>query len=209
MGIGSASEVRCAYQLGKGRPALAKLSSYKSMFMAMVMSVLVSTLLLYFSDPVTTWLTQDPTLATMLSEQSPLIAVGNVTMNMGMVCWSLIGAQGRYRLATSISTVCSIFITLPVGALITIYLRIDLQGLVFAVVVGYSTTAMFLSYVLLMTNWEKLSTKMQTKMKADALSGSDDDTEDSDDSVKEERAEREKQRSDTLIEFPVRALSVT
>jgi len=194
--IGSASEVRCAYQLGKGRPALAKLSSYKSMFMAMVMSVLVSTLLLYFSDPVTTWLTQDPTLATMLSEQLPLIAVGNVTMNMGMVCWSLIGAQGRYRLATSISTVCSIFITLPVGALMTIYLRIDLQGLVFAVVVGYSATAMLLTFVLLMSDWEKLSKKIQTKMAAD------DDTEGSNESVQQELTERETPCVETLNNVP-------
>merc|ERR1719217_1101096 len=46
-------------------------------------------------------------------------------------------------------------------------MRYNLKGLTFAVVVGYSTTAMCLTYVLLMSNWEKISLKVQSKSKVD------------------------------------------
>ena len=46
-------------------------------------------------------------------------------------------------------------------------MRYNLKGLTFAVVVGYSMTAMSLTYVLLMSNWEKISLKVQSKSKVD------------------------------------------
>jgi len=130
--IGDAGEVRVSYQLGKGRPALARLSSYKSMFLASTLALVVTSAFLAMSNVLPTWLTSDETIQDMLTELFPLVALGNVTMNIGMVCWALIGAQGRYRLATSIATACSLLITLPIGAVTTVSMRINLQGLTFA-----------------------------------------------------------------------------
>eukprot|EP00584_Thalassiosira_punctigera_P026176 CAMPEP_0172579994 /NCGR_PEP_ID=MMETSP1067-20121228/139532_1 /TAXON_ID=265564 ORGANISM="Thalassiosira punctigera, Strain Tpunct2005C2" /NCGR_SAMPLE_ID=MMETSP1067 /ASSEMBLY_ACC=CAM_ASM_000444 /LENGTH=117 /DNA_ID=CAMNT_0013372725 /DNA_START=143 /DNA_END=496 /DNA_ORIENTATION=+ len=95
-------------------------------------------------------------------------------MTVGMVCWTLLGAQGRYHLATSIATACSLLITIPVGAYLTIGLRIDLQGLTFAVVIGYTATGMILSTVLLMSDWESLSKEIQEIMAADKDTDADD-----------------------------------
>ena len=39
--FGDAGEVRVSYQLGKGRPQLARLSSYKCMFMGLTMSIVM------------------------------------------------------------------------------------------------------------------------------------------------------------------------
>ena len=130
--IGDAGEVRVSYQLGKGRPALARLSSYKSMFLASTLALIVTSAFLAMSNVLPTWLTSDETIQGMLTELFPLVALGNITMNIGMVCWALIGAQGRYRLATSIATACSLLITLPIGAVTTVSMRINLQGLTFA-----------------------------------------------------------------------------
>ncbi|KAL7533831.1 hypothetical protein ACHAWF_004665, partial [Thalassiosira exigua] len=174
--IGDASEVRCSYQLGKGRPALAKLSAYKSVFLSFVLAILVTTIFLSISSRLPAWLTQDATIQSILAELFPLMALGNITMNCGMVCWALIGAQGRYRLATSVAIGCSFLITVPLGAMLTIWLRIDLQGLTFAVVVGYTFTAMLLSMFLLMSDWEGLSKEIQERM---AVEESDDDEDDS------------------------------
>ena len=88
-------------------------------------------------------------------------------MNVGMVCWALIGGQGRYRLATMIFSACTLLITLPIALYLTLAMRYNLKGLTFAVVVGYSTTAMCLTYVLLMSNWEKIALKVQSKSKVD------------------------------------------
>jgi len=162
--IGDAGEVRVSYQLGKGRPALARLSSYKSMFLASTLALIVTSAFLAMSNVLPTWLTSDETIQDMLTELFPIVALGNITMNIGMVCWALIGAQGRYRLATSIATACSLLITLPIGAVTTVSMRINLQGLTFAVVVGYTITAMLLSTFLFMSDWEMFSKQIQERM---------------------------------------------
>mmetsp|Transcript_11650 Transcript_11650/g.24956 ORF Transcript_11650/g.24956 Transcript_11650/m.24956 type:complete len:723 (-) Transcript_11650:96-2264(-) len=175
--IGSAAEVRCAYQFGQGRPALAKLSAYKSMFISVLISIWCTAVFLSVSGDIPGWLTKDETIQKMLVPLFPLIALGQVTMTMGMVAWALIGAQGRYRLATSIATGCSLLITTPVAALMTIVWRINLQGLTFAVVIGYTVTAMCMSTVLLMTDWERRAKKITDKMAAEEDSGTDDESE--------------------------------
>ena len=183
--IGDASEVRCAYQLGKGRPEMAKLSAYKSILLAFTLSVISTGIFLGISSELPSWLTKDPTIQVrlicirvysmfcsfhwsislpvhkeMIASCIPLIALGSVTMNTGMICWALVGAQRRYHLATLISLGCSLLITLPVGLIVTLWLKIDLQGLTFAVVVGYTFTALILSSTLLSSNWEQLSAKI-------------------------------------------------
>jgi Na+-driven multidrug efflux pump len=128
--IGSAAEMRCAYQLGAGRPALAKLSAYKSIFLAAIGTLVVTALFVSLMSILPAWLSHDATIQAMLFECFPLIAVGNITMDLGMVCWSLVGSQGRYKLATTIATATTVLVTLPIGAALTLWLRIDLQGLV-------------------------------------------------------------------------------
>ena len=159
--IGSASELRVAYHLGNGQPDMAKLSAYKSMLLAAIVTGLSSVLLMSLVDQLPPLMTYDTTIQGMLVQLFPLVALGNVTMSMGMVCWAIVGAQGRYRLSTTIATSCAFFITIPIGATLTIWMRIDLQGLTFAVVVGYTITAMILSLVVLTSDWKALSTTIK------------------------------------------------
>jgi hypothetical protein len=49
----------------------------------------------------------DATLQAMLAELVPFVGMANLTMTFGMQCWSLIGAQGKYKLATWISFLSS------------------------------------------------------------------------------------------------------
>jgi Na+-driven multidrug efflux pump len=82
--IGDASEIRCAYQLGKGRPEMAKLSAYKSMLLSLVVAAIITTLFLLMSGYLPEWLTTDETIQEMLIELFPLLGLGNVTMTVGM-----------------------------------------------------------------------------------------------------------------------------
>eukprot|EP00986_Skeletonema_menzelii_P012982 scaffold7348_cov144-Skeletonema_menzelii.AAC.4 len=162
--LGSAGEIRCSYQLGQGKSHLAKLSSYKSMFLALVMSVLSTSIFLSLSTVLPAFLTSDETIQDMLIVLFPLVGLGNVMMSVGMVCWSLVGAQLRYRQATAIATATSVGITLPLGVIFTVVLNYDLKGLTFSVVVGYIMTAMILTSMLLISDWEKLSETIREKM---------------------------------------------
>jgi len=205
--LGDASEIRVAYQLGKRRPELAKISAYKSIFMSLMVSLVVTAAFLSVSSVLPAVLTTDATLQAMLSELFPLIALGNVSMNMGMTCWTIVGAQGRYKLATLIATACSLFITVPIAALLTLKWNIDLQGLTFSIVVGYSMTAAILTTLLLMTNWTKLSDKIQRKMaEAELLESSNPDL-DSDDGNDEDEDEVDTYSRAVLIRLKIAELT--
>jgi Na+-driven multidrug efflux pump len=172
--VGDAAEVRVAYQLGKGRPAMAKLAGYKSMFLGLILSIVMSVIFTCLINVLPRVLTQDETIQDMLAELFPLVALGNVTMSMGMVCWAVVGAQGRYHLSTSIAIACSFLVTVPIGAVVTSWMRIDLQGLTFAVVTGYTATAMLLTACIHMSDWEMLSNKIREQLSASDLSDSSD-----------------------------------
>ena len=113
--IGDASEMRVAYQLGKGRPDMAKLSGYKSMYIALLLSALLSASFLCLNHTLPSILTRDTTIHRMLLDLFPLIALSNVSMTVGMVAWTVVGGQGRYDLATKIAIACSCFVTFPIA----------------------------------------------------------------------------------------------
>ncbi|KAL3826856.1 hypothetical protein ACHAXA_005698 [Cyclostephanos tholiformis] len=173
--VGDASEIRVGYHLGKGRPSVAKLAGFKSMLFGSIMSILMAIIFISLTDVLPSLLTGDATIQNMLAELFPLVALGNITMSMGMVCWAIIGGQGRYHLSTMIAITCSFFVTIPIGAVVTIWMRIDLQGLAFAVVTGYTVTAMMLSACISISDWEMLSKTIQEQVSADDLSDSSGD----------------------------------
>eukprot|EP00956_Cyclotella_meneghiniana_P037140 scaffold134820_cov57-Cyclotella_meneghiniana.AAC.6 len=138
--IGDAAEVRCAYQLGKGRPETAKISAYKSMLLSLVVSMIITMVFLSLSKYLPAWLTTDQTIQGMLIQLFPPM-----------------GAQMRYRLATTINLATSLLITVPLGAVMTIALRIDLRRLMFFIIMGYVVCAWIMVIVILISYWETLS----------------------------------------------------
>jgi hypothetical protein len=143
----------------------------------MIVASAVSGLYFAMQDRIPAWFTSDATLQAMLSELVPFVGVANLTMTFGMQCWSLIGAQGKYKIATWITFVSSWGITMPLAALSVFVFNIDLQGLTSAVVIGYLSTGASLSYLLLATDWNKVAHKIQ-ESNSDTAQGhekSDDD----------------------------------
>ena len=166
-GIGDAAEVRVAYHLGDNCPSMAKVSAYKALIMGMVVASVVSIVYFTLQHDIPRWFTSDTTLQAMLSELVPFVGVGNLTMTFGMLCWSLIGAQGEYKLATWISFVSSWGVVMPLSALYVFVFRLDLQGLTSAVVIGNVSTGACLSYVLLSTDWDKVAQKIEDQNAAE------------------------------------------
>ena len=171
--IGESSELRVAYHLGKGRPAMAKLAAYKSIILGAVVSIFMAIIFISLIDILPALMTRDITMQAMLEEIFPLVALGNVTMSMGMICWHVVGAQGRYHLSTTVAIVISFAVTIPLGAIMTIGLIINLQGLAFSAVTGYTVIAMILFALILMSDWEKLSEKIQKQVGSGDISLSD------------------------------------
>jgi len=103
------------------------------------------------------WFTKDDTLQDMVGGLLPFIAIGNVLMVWGMVSWSLVGAQGRFKIATFVSAVMSFCVTLPLSTGFCVGFRFSLEALVGAVLIGYSTTGLAMGYILQMSDWEGIS----------------------------------------------------
>jgi len=162
-GIGDAAEIRVAVHLGNNRPYMARLSSYKSLALGMCMSLFTSAVFFTYRDKIPGLFTHDPAMLQMLSELIPFITVGNISMTFGVLCWSLIGAQGRFKLATWINVITSWIIGMPFAAFLTYYMNMDLQGLTASLVVTYVLMGACLSVVLLCSDWRHRAWKIQRR----------------------------------------------
>ena len=158
--IGDSAEVRVGYHLGKGNPSMARTSAYKSLLCGTSTGIIISLVLLSIQNNLSTWFTDDETIQKMIKSIIPFIALGNITMTFGMVCWAIIGAQGRYRLATIIAFITSWSIVVPAAAVMTYGLSFNLKGLAASLLLGYTMTAMCMAVVILKSNWAEASRKI-------------------------------------------------
>lgn len=155
--VADASEVRCAFLLGSGQPEKAKRSAYKSILMGVFLSLFLTSLVFMAGNDLATWFTNDPALQHIIQDLIPLFGIGNITLTMGTICWTLLGSQGRYRLATFVAFIASWFVTLPLAALFNFELKINLQGQTAAIVIGYMVSGTINAYFLFRSDWEALS----------------------------------------------------
>lgn len=156
-GIADGGEVRCAYHLGNSNPGMAQIAAYKSILLSVAASFFFTSILWMMGEDLAVWFTPDPTLQNMLADLLPLLGVGNITLTAGAVSWALVGAQARYRLATLVAFISSWGVTMPLAAILTYGFRFNLQGITCAVVIGYSVTCTILFYILLRSDWERIS----------------------------------------------------
>ena len=159
--VADASEVRCAFLLGSGQPEKAKRSAYKSIFMGVFLSLFLTSIAFILGEDMATWFTNDPALQHIIADLLPLFGIGNMTLTVGTISWTLLGSQGRYRLATFVAFIASWCVTLPLAALFTFQLRINLQGQTAAVVIGYMVSGSINAYFLFRSDWEALSKDVQ------------------------------------------------
>ena len=162
-----AAEVRVANLLGSDQPQRARYCAHKSVVVSVLVAILCSVPIYACSEQIPSWFTKDETLQEMFKTLIPYACLGNVTMMFGSVSWTLLGAQGRFGLATAMGFIGSWGVTLPLSAISTLVLGYDLQGLASSVVIGYACSGALNSYFLVRSNWEKLSLKIQRKNRSE------------------------------------------
>ena len=156
-GLMEAGAMRLAFHLGKGDINKSSSSAWKTLFLSTILRMVVTVILFICGEDLPTWFTKDETLQDMVNSVIPIIGIGNILMVFGMVSWELVCAQGRFKLATTISAAMSFCVTLPLSALFCFYFRFDLKGIVSAIVIGYSTTGLAFAVTLLLSDWKKVS----------------------------------------------------
>ena len=114
-------------------------------------------MLYILGEDLATWLTDDPALQHLLTDLLPMFGLGNATLTIGTMSWTLLGAQGRYRLATVIVGIVSWAVSLPMGAICSVWLKVSLEGQTAAVVIGYTISGGIHAYFLFRSDWVALS----------------------------------------------------
>jgi len=173
--VADASEVRCAFLVGSGQLDKAKRSAMKSLLFGVFLSFFLTSVVFIVGEDLACFFTNDPALQHIIADLLPLFGIGNMTLTMGTICWTLLGSQGRYRLSTMIACAASWLVTLPLAALFSFKLNINLQGQTSAIVIGYMVSGTVQAYFLFRSDWEELSQKvMKTSDHEDVLAALED-----------------------------------
>jgi len=158
--VASAAEIRVAKLLGEGNPRLAKLSSYKCLFIGNVFAAFMSTIFFILIPWIPRLLTDDDELMASISVTLPYCAIGNLTLTVGSLAWTLVGAQGRYTLATFQGCIGSLFVTIPFACISIFCLHWGLQSLAASIVIGYMVSGALNLIALITSDWDYLSYKV-------------------------------------------------
>lgn len=160
-GIGEAAANQVTYLLSVGRVDCAKKLSYSAIYMAVTQSVLVTSTIYMSGQYLAVLFSCNPAIQHMMNNSIILIGLANVIMAFSQIAWSLIGAQGRFRLATFVIFFSRWMVTMPC-ALVCIYVfRFDLNAVSGSLVVGYATACCALTVIVLRSDWDRLSQLMQ------------------------------------------------
>ena len=156
--ISEAGEVRVGYHMGGSRPQRAKYAAYNAIFMAVIVSIVVASLLIIIGGTsLLEMISPDPLIQGMIYEALPLISLSQIGLSMATVCWAIMGAQGRYRLATAIYFLGSWFITIPLATASIRVLNWNLLGAIASLVVGYTISGAIQIAFVLSSDWATLS----------------------------------------------------
>jgi MATE family multidrug resistance protein len=159
-GIGEAAANHVAFLLSVGLVDRAKDLSYGAMYMAVVQSLLVTAALYMSGQYLAVAFTADPTIQHLMNDTIAMLGFANIIMSFAQIAWSLVGAQGRFRLATLAVFLSRWLVAMPC-ALISIYaFFLDLNAVSGSLVLGYATATSAMFFVLLRSDWERLANIM-------------------------------------------------
>lgn len=165
-GIADAAELRCGHHLLCNDPRMARVSAQKSHFLGLSVSFLLTSILFMTGKELTEWLTQDLVLQTLMLEIFPLIGIGFVVQTSGLISASVLGAQGRSGMAHLVQFLGAWCVTVLLSVVFCSVLRIDLQGLSSAVVLGLALSGAGQTYLMMRSDWEHLASTLSKGLEA-------------------------------------------
>eukprot|EP00529_Nitzschia_sp_RCC80_P003533 CAMPEP_0113455300 /NCGR_PEP_ID=MMETSP0014_2-20120614/8305_1 /TAXON_ID=2857 /ORGANISM="Nitzschia sp." /LENGTH=1125 /DNA_ID=CAMNT_0000346727 /DNA_START=534 /DNA_END=3911 /DNA_ORIENTATION=- /assembly_acc=CAM_ASM_000159 len=160
-GLVDATQLRCCQWLISNQPLMAKTVSQKAHFVALSLSVVLVSILFVTGNELVKWMTIDLVLQRMMIDVFPLLGLGLIVQTVGAISFSLISAQqDRVQMSHFIQFGGSWILTLVLSATFCFLLRINLQGLASAVVLGLAVSGAGQTYILMKSDWTRIATKM-------------------------------------------------
>lgn len=160
-GLADSVQLRCCHWLISNEPWMAKTSSQKAHFAGVSLSFLLVSILFMTGKELVQWMTVDLVLQNMIVETFPLLGVGLVVQSVGAISFSVISAQeDRLRLSHTVQFIGTWAFTSALSAIFCFWLRIDLQGLTCAVVLGLAISGAGQTYLLMKSDWVQIAATM-------------------------------------------------
>jgi Na+-driven multidrug efflux pump len=163
-GLGESASVRVSYYLSEGFPIDAKLLSSKVAFWACVQAMVITSIFLVAGPNISESLTTDTVLQTIINNLLGLTSLANIPMTLAQVYWSLVGAQGRYAVASAAILLSRWLVTMPLSAICVFGYSYDVDSLAGSVATGYATAAFVLSLHIFNADWMGLSISAQEEL---------------------------------------------
>jgi hypothetical protein len=108
----------------------------------------------------------------MLFNALPLVGISQIGLATSTICWAVMGAQGRFQLATGIAIIGSWIVTIPLAIVSIHILGWNLQGPVAALVIGYTVSGAIQIAFVWTSDWQKLSDQVVEDNGSDCSSAS-------------------------------------
>jgi len=160
-GLGEAGAVRITYYLSENMPEEAKRISHKTIFFSIIQGFVFGSIVLMLGPVLAVALTTNPLLQRQFVDLVGMTVLASFAMAFALVTWSLLGAQGRFGIATACVVICRWLLIFPVAAICVFAFHIDTKSVAASIAIGYSTAGFLLSLVIIRSNWQKYASEAQ------------------------------------------------
>lgn len=160
-GIGEAAATQVAFLLSVGQTDRAKNLSYGVIYMAVIQALLITSALFMTGQYLAILFSSDPTIQHLVNDSITMIGVANIIMAFAQITWSLVGAQGRFRLGTGVIFFSRWLVTIPCAVICIYAFFLDTNALSGSLVVGYATASCALTFIVARSDWDRLARLMQ------------------------------------------------
>ncbi|KAI9593896.1 mate-domain-containing protein [Syncephalis fuscata] len=180
-GIAVASSNRIGNYLGAGKPVLAQINAWSAFGFIAILASMYGSFIFSFPEIFGSIYTKDQEVIDLVGRLLPIGAFFHVFIALTLSCDGILRGQGRQSYGASIRIITFYAIGLPLAILFTTYLDLHLAGLWLAFLSAVLLTAIFEIVLIARSNWLKLSTASQERVrleeaKLDISTGSTIDT---------------------------------
>lgn len=152
---GAAEQIVTKY-LYSGSLHQARATTNATLVFGFLYGCIESLILVLISDWLISILTLDETLTAIMRGLIPYLALGNPFVSLGSVAASLNESQGKYWVGLCFYWMSSLFITMPVAAILSFVIEVNAEGITAAVVMGYTTSGIAHVGLLVEADYEKI-----------------------------------------------------
>jgi MATE family multidrug resistance protein len=160
-GITGAAQIRVAQNLGECNPEKAKESAFRSIYIVGFLTGTGALVGLCIRQFISSSFASDEATISVINDTLPIVLFGTFADGFGNVACGIVEGQGRFQLTSSVAVAQTLFMAVPLSAIMTYALDFGVQGIASALVVAYLTSGTFVLTQVLSSNWESYVSEFQ------------------------------------------------